>query len=93
MSRLSWRRQPNETGLAAICQSERDYELRFNGEILGHVSRSHKGDYYFYGCGKNSLQNNETFLEIGKAKKACKEWVKNSDHFKQLNKPQPIGNE
>lgn len=85
MARLSWRRQPNETGLRAVCQSARDYELRFNGETLGHVSLSHRGSYYFYGCGKNSLHKNETFNDVASAKKACKDWVKNSDEFKRLN--------
>jgi hypothetical protein len=36
--RLTWRRQPNETGLARVCQHERGAELRLNGDIVGHVA-------------------------------------------------------
>jgi hypothetical protein len=84
MARLSWRRQPNETGLQAVCQSERDYELRFGGELVGCVSRSSKGFYYFYGCGKNSLQHGLVFDDLEKAKNSCKEWVVGSDEFRLI---------
>ena len=84
MSRLTWRRQPNETGLRAVCQSERGYELRFGGETVGHVSKTFEDSYYFYGCGKNSLNTGETFKEVAEAKIACKAWVVNSIQFKNF---------
>ncbi len=88
MSRLTWRRQPNETGLAKVCQSDRDAELRFNGETLANVSTTQGGGYYYYGCGRNSLCLNIHFYCEESAKKACKEWVISSPEFKlkQLNK-------
>jgi hypothetical protein len=52
--RLMWRRQPNETGLAAVCQSPRGKELRNQGKTLG-LARSHGGrlrdrpGYYWHG--------------------------------------------
>ena len=86
MGRLSWRRQPNETGLSRVNQSERDHELRFNGETIGHVSLYCDGNYYFYGCGKNSLSTNDIYFDVESAKVACKEWVVNSELFKGLSK-------
>ena len=83
MSRLTWRRQPNETGLRAVCQTERDYELRFDRVTIAHVAR-HNGGYYFYGCGKNSLGSGEVFVDVDTAKKACKDWVVSSDEFKKI---------
>lgn len=54
--RLTWRKQPNEKGLAAVCQTPRGYELRHAGVRLGSVSPSTEmGRRYdikgWYGCG------------------------------------------
>ena len=87
MSKLIWRRQPNETGLRRVCQSERGFELRFDSEILGHVSKIEwTGEFYFYGCGLNSLSGNKTYKTAGEAKMACKEYILSSDEYKELHK-------
>ncbi|MFL7901595.1 hypothetical protein ACJ41P_10710 [Azospirillum argentinense] len=36
-NRLSWRRQPNETGLARVCQYTRGYDLRIGNDRLASV--------------------------------------------------------
>lgn len=90
MSRLTWRRQPDETGLAKVCQSDRDAELRFNGETLAHVSTTWDGCYYYYGCGRNSLCLNVSYPCEGSAKKACKEWVVGSPEFQEIKENHAI---
>ena len=84
MSRLSWRRQPNEIGLRAVCQSERDFELRYAGEILGTVARYKGEGFYFYGCGVNTLQANVTYSDLKQAKSECKNHVLSSDYYKRV---------
>ena len=87
MIELIWRRQPNETGLRFVCQSERGFELRFDGKILGRVSRiKWNGKFYFYGCGLNSLSGNKTYKTAGEAKMACKDHILSSDEYKELHK-------
>ena len=36
-SRLTWSRQPNETGLARVCQAERGKDLKYNGKRIAYV--------------------------------------------------------
>ncbi|HJV75386.1 MAG TPA: hypothetical protein VJ654_14260 [Noviherbaspirillum sp.] len=38
MARLSWRREPDEHGLAAVVQSPRGLELRYGGDRIADVS-------------------------------------------------------
>jgi hypothetical protein len=40
---LRWRRQPNETGLARVCQTERGYDLRMGEEVLAQVRPTYAG--------------------------------------------------
>ena len=54
-SRYSWRKQPNEAGLARVCQRPRGMELRFAGATVGHVAHHGERSFYWYGCGVNSL--------------------------------------
>ena len=84
MTRLTWRRQPDETGLSRVCQSDRGFELRYSGVIVGRVSFSGTGGYYFYCFNKNSLRDGLKFDSYDIAKAACKEWVLSSDEFKKL---------
>ena len=51
--RLSWRRQPNESGLRAVCQLERGCDLWRGQESIAHV-RPTKGGWYWYGLGQNT---------------------------------------
>ncbi len=86
MARLSWRRQPDETGLSKVCQSARDAELRYAGQTLGNVSLTNNGEFYFYGCGKNSLWDKTTYKNIDEAKAECKKWVLSSDEYKSITR-------
>lgn len=38
--RLTWRKEPNETGLARVCQGPRGFELRHAGVRVGSVAPS-----------------------------------------------------
>jgi hypothetical protein len=61
-----WRKQPNEQGLARICQGQRGFELRENGETLMHVSPTKTG-WYWYGLGKNTHSNPTETADQAKA--------------------------
>lgn len=41
--RLTWRKQPSETGLARVCQDERGYDLRYDGREVGYVRPEYVG--------------------------------------------------
>ena len=58
---LTWRKQPNETGLARVTQGPRGFQLRKDGEIVMWVApllvRWKSYDivgWYFYGAGANT---------------------------------------
>lgn len=52
--KMSWRRQPNETGLRRVCQGPRGWDLAVGGEIVARsrpkldLGRRIEG-WYFYG--------------------------------------------
>lgn len=78
---MRWRRQPNETGLARVCQGPRGFELVENKQILAHVSYSGFADgWYFYAevldRNINSLaEGMPVWRDVEEAKAAAKEWV------------------
>lgn len=72
-----WRKQPNERGLAAVCQSKRGAELRDDGEILAHVSSSHCGGWYWYGFGQNTHAS--PVATIDEAKAEVNQYVKENN--------------
>lgn len=41
--RLTWKREPRETGLASITQGERGYDLNLGGERIGGAYPSYNG--------------------------------------------------
>jgi hypothetical protein len=45
--RLTWKREDRETGLRAVCQGERGYDLRLDGRDLASVSPLREGGYYW----------------------------------------------
>ncbi len=53
--RLTWKREPNETGLARVCQGKRGWDLRINGNRIAMVRPWTKGfdrtvrGWYWYG--------------------------------------------
>lgn len=58
---LRWKRQPNEKGLARVCQGPRGWYLYDGKEIVMRVASLSRGfnkfditGWYFYGCGHNS---------------------------------------
>lgn len=55
-----WRKQPNDTGLARVCQGQRGFELREDGKRLMSVSHAperygHNGMWYWVGFGINTF--------------------------------------
>lgn len=83
--RLTWSRQPDNTGLARVAQSPRGAYLKANGNHVGTVSPDLGGPlrrdilgWYFYGMGRNSFNDpNRTgiFPTMDEAKVACKVWI------------------
>ena len=87
-----WRRQPNERGLARVCQSPRGYELHENGKQLAYVSPVTRGltrevtGWYFVCLGPahhNSLWENVAYPTADEAKGAA------LAHIKQATTPTP----
>jgi len=97
MSRLSWRKQPNEKGLRAIGQSPRGFEMRYAGETIASVYPHPKGwgayDYEGWGFSAradeygvphiNSGLEKKFFKTAEEAKKAADAYVRK--HFKKEN--------
>lgn len=56
--RFTWKKQANERGLAKVCQGQRGFDLRLNGEPIAHVRPfgwgNDKKGWYWYGCSKNT---------------------------------------
>ncbi len=89
---LRWRRQPNETGLRAVCQGIRGYQLRDGEEILATVAPINRRDgidtdkWYWYahvGDAHHNTAGNPVSLEL--AKTLAMAWVK-KELFKQRKK-------
>lgn len=76
--RLSWRKQPNETGLARVCQGTRGFELRQGKETLAVVAvlggRYSRGPWYWYGMGRNTASQPAPTFDTAKAEALA--WVK-----------------
>jgi hypothetical protein len=83
--RLTWSRQPDETGLARVRQSPRGAVLKANGKEAAYVS-PHLGGrnwrevigWYFVGMGRNSFNDPDragVYPTIDEAKAACKAWI------------------
>jgi hypothetical protein len=60
--RLTWKREPNETGLRSVDQGERSHKLRLNGQgdVLASVCHSSPNAFFpdrptgwYWTCGKN----------------------------------------
>jgi hypothetical protein len=57
--RLTWKRQPNEKGLARVCQGERGWILSVDGKAVCRVAVAYKGwskdklGYYWYGSSES----------------------------------------
>ena len=83
--RLTWSRQPDDSGLARIIQGPRGAVLKADGKPVAHVSPDMGGrvyrdilGWYFYGMGRNSLNDPDRagiFPTIDEAKAACKAWI------------------
>lgn len=86
MSRLTWSRQPRETGLRAVCAGPRGWILKVDGVRVGDVSAAYKGlsrdirgwDFMARGDGipwKNSAAEGVFYPDDEAAKTACKTYV------------------
>lgn len=80
---LRWRQEPRETGLGAISQGLRGYELRDCGEDIGSVSPvkdvpwSHTAKaWWWWALGYNSYANKQLYSTADEAKAACMAYVK-----------------
>jgi hypothetical protein len=89
---LRWHKEPNEQGLASVCQSPRGAELRIGSDVLAHVyahregwSRNYEGWYWVAQSDvyqvplKNTCSAPVSTLEDAKA--AAKAYVK--EHLKR----------
>jgi hypothetical protein len=84
---LRWRREPRATGLAAIAQGERGWELWYGDTRIGTVSIRAKGwgreklGYYFYagderfGVPRKNTASEPPFPDVEDAKAACRAYV------------------
>lgn len=85
--RITWRKQPNEKGLASVGQGPRGAILRVDGEDIGHVSASCKGlafrwdGWYWVARSdgkvplKNTASESKYYKDIEDAKRDCKAYV------------------
>lgn len=85
--RLTWRKEPHETGLARVCQGPRGAELRIDGTLVAHVSALRVGfsrdyDGWYWYCGTEPalgiLHRNTCrapVSTIDEAKAACRAYV------------------
>lgn len=98
--RLTWRNEPNETGLALGCQAPRGKELRVDGEKVGHASPYPIGFHKWagwYWCARGdrfgvelynscAVRPKEIFDTMPEAMAACEAYVR-----RQLGAPQKAG--
>lgn len=94
MTRLSWRKQPDERGLASIGQSPRGLELRYGNENIADVLPVTKGNrwnvvaWYFcasadeFGVPHRNTYGAKHYKTKELAKAACDAYVK--EHFVRL---------
>ena len=84
--RLTWKRQPHETGLRRVCQGERGYNLRLDSETVASVrldrSIMGEGRGYFWSCPArdlwpwhNTAAEGVFFATADEAKADCKAWI------------------
>lgn len=84
MPRLSWRKQPNEQGLASIGQQPRGLELRYGGEYIASVAPITKGRFNVVGWYFTAVSDEfgvpliNTYL--------TKRWVKQDDAKSECDK-------
>ena len=69
-ARLTWSRQPSETGLARVCQGERGRILKINGSKVGYAGAAYKewshivaGYYWYAGDDKLGIERRNTAHE------------------------------
>jgi hypothetical protein len=88
--RITWKREPNEQGLASIGQVERGYDLRINGERVVSVrpvtsgsvmDRETRGWYWYGGSAAHGIPNKNTwnrtpFATIDDAKADAEAYVR-----------------
>lgn len=83
--RLRWRREPNETGLRAVGQGERGYDLMYGDECIGRARpltrgwRTGPSGYYWHARAGGLLRNtagDPGYATVDEAKAACMAWVK-----------------
>lgn len=84
--RLTWKREPNETGLSRVAQAERGYDLRLNGETIAEVRPITRYAYretvgwYWYGysdlLGMGINTANKPCKTIEEAKQQCEEYCR-----------------
>ena len=79
--RLTWRRQPSETGLRRIAQSPRGYDLWLEGRRVASVRLS-AGGYYWsaptdepLGIVLRNTASEEKYATIDDAKAACRAYI------------------
>lgn len=83
--RLTWRRQPSETGLSSIGQGPRGAILKVNGEDVGSVNARRiglrfewSGWYWSARIGDvvgNSAADGRYYGDLDEAKRDCAAWV------------------
>jgi hypothetical protein len=61
-----WRRQPDEQGLARVCQSPRGLQLREKGVVILRVNHLRGGGWYWCGMGQNTCDNAASSMEEAK---------------------------
>jgi hypothetical protein len=80
--KLTWRKEANECGLAAVGQSPRGLVGRIDGEIVFHVAPSGGSwrgpllGWYWYGMGKNTFSELPLFKTKEEARDNAKEFYK-----------------
>lgn len=80
-TRLSWRKEPNETGLRGVCQAPRGAILKVNGEDVAHVYAASRNGGFYYVARNNDgtipLRNtcDRTSRDLDSAKAACEAYV------------------
>ena len=86
-ARLTWSRQPNETGLARVCQSKRGKDLKLLGCRIAYVrtfGRYHplyeRGLWYWVASSKDDIPLRNTCGEpsatLEDAQRACEAYVR-----------------
>jgi len=86
--KLTWRKEPNETGLSRVTQGPRGAILKLDGEDAGHVApfrvawHTYKGWYWYAGTDdgrvprQNTASDRRPYATIDEAKAACETYVR-----------------